>query len=279
MLAEIEQQWRRQYEGLAEDAMARVLGFEMRSVELHRARLVPLLRGHGVGPGARLLDFGSGPGCSATAIAFDLGARVTGVEPNRKVEAVSRMWPRAYGVEAQVDFHFLADTLRLPFEDAAFDFVLTSSSLEYIPGDRGPYLREMVRVLRPGGRLIVAGTSNAAWPREVHSGTWLHNWMPNLGPRIRARLGRNPHAERGITFGELLAAAPELAFVRGASDELAAFAGRATGRLSRVPAVGAAIERAAHAALVGLDRQTQALVAWPMEAFLPWLNVGFEKRR
>lgn len=274
----VEAEWRRLFGGQSEASLAKILDFEMQSVELHRENLVPLLRAHGVSEGRHLLDFGSGPGCSATAIAYDLGARVTGVEPNHDVEPIARLWPKAYGVEDRVGFRFRDDTLHLPFEDETFDFVLTSSSLEYIKGDRGPYIREMTRVLRGGGRLIVAGTSNAAWPREVHSGTWLLNWMPNLGPKIREYLGRNPDAERGVTFGEILSAAPALRWVRGDADELGAFSSRLADRFERVPFLRSTVERTARRALEAVDRKTTAVVDWPAEAFLPWLNVGFEKR-
>lgn len=278
MVAEIEAVWRSKYEGGSEEMIRGVLDFEMASVDLHRQNLIPLLRGHGVSEGHRLLDFGSGPGCSATAIAYDLGAEVMGIEPNQGVEPIARLWPKAYGVDSKVDFKFLESTVKLPFKSKVFDYVLTSSSLEYIKGDRGRYIREMVRLLKPGGRLIVAGTSNAAWPREVHSGTWLLNWMPNLGVKIRDYLGRNPHAERGVTFGEILAAAPDLEFIRGDSDELMAFSERLAGRFARLPTLTRWVEQGAHQLLSIADTRTQAVVDWPMEAFLPWLNVGFIKR-
>lgn len=274
VVAEIEAEWRNKYADSTPSGLKKALDFEMASVELHRKNLVPLLRGHGVADGKRLLDFGSGPGCSAAAIAYDLGASVVGVEPNAGNRTIAPRWAEAYGVADRVEFHFLDDTLHLPFEDASFDFVMASSSLEYIKHDRGPYVREMVRCLRVGGRLIVAGTSNAAWPREVHSRTWTLNWMPNLGPKLRARLGKNPDAERGITFGAILAAAPNLRFVRGTNDELLAFAERVGERFGPV---GGFATTLAHRALETVDRNVHGALDWPAEAFLPWLNVGFEK--
>ncbi len=277
IVAEIEAIWRDKYAGSNPASLEKTLGFEMASVELHRKNLVPFLDGHGVRHGKRLLDFGSGPGASAAAIAFDLGAEVVGVEPNAGNEVIAPRWSAAYGVSDKTSFHFISDTLHLPFEDESFDFAMASSSLEYIKGDRGPYVREMVRCLKPGGRLIVAGTSNAAWPREVHSQTWTLNWMPNLGPKIRERLGKNPDAERGVTFGEILAAAPDLRFVKGERDELLAFAERVGERAERVPVLGGFVTTAAHRALLAFDRGVTGAVDWPAEAFLPWLNVGFEK--
>jgi ubiquinone/menaquinone biosynthesis C-methylase UbiE len=248
----------------------RWLAFEMSSVDIHRKNLVPFVRGHGARAGQKILDFGSGPGCSACAMAMDLGVSVVGVEPNDSNKHVAPLWAKYCGVEDKVEFHFTTDTLHLPLEDESVDFVLASSVLEYIPNDRGAYLREMWRTIKPGGRLLIAGTSNAAWPREVHSKTWLVNWMPNLGPRIRARLGQNTKVERGVTFGEIEAALPSARFVRGEVDQLEAFADRA---LSRIPFASGAIKSGMHL----IDERSLQALGWPLEAFLPWLNVAFEK--
>lgn len=278
LLREIEAVFRARLAGAPPEKVDRWVEFELRSVDIHRENLVPFVRGHGVGAGHHLLDFGSGPGCSACALALELGARVTGVEPNRGNEQVAPLWLDYCGVGELVELHFLDDTTSLPFASGTFDFVLASSVLEYIPGDRGPYLREMWRVLRPGGRLLIAGTSNAAWPREVHSHTWLVNWMPNLGPRIRAAMGRSPSVERGITFGELAASLPGARFVRGTSGELEAFAARAGGRATFLPSgVRRGLTSGVAAALEAVDRRTTRAFEWPAEAFLPWLNVAFER--
>jgi ubiquinone/menaquinone biosynthesis C-methylase UbiE len=260
--------------GTPEETARRWLAFELASVDIHRKNLVPFVRGHGAKRGDRVLDFGSGPGCSACAMALELGVFVIGVEPNETNRIVAPLWLEYCGVEDQVELHFLENTRELPLAGESVDFVLASSVLEYIPGDRGLYLREMWRVLKPGGRLLIAGTSNAAWPREVHSKTWLVNWMPNLGPRIRARLGRSHDAERGVTFGELEAALPGARFVRGQVDQLEAFAERAAARL---PLAKDTATDVLTNALHLIDSRTSRAVGWPLEAFLPWLNVAFEK--
>jgi ubiquinone/menaquinone biosynthesis C-methylase UbiE len=251
--------------------------FEMRSVELHRTNLVPFVRGHGAVASHRILDFGSGPGCSACAIAMDLGARVCGVEPGLHNKTLAPLWAEYCDVTNLVEFHFTSDTLHLPFRDEAFDFVIASSVLEYIPGDRGPYLREMWRVLKRGGRLLIAGTSNAAWPREVHSKTWLVNWMPNLGPNIRQRLGRKGPVERGVTFGQIQAALSGSSFVRGDADQLRAFAGRLFDRAPFPAPLRGGMEAMMARALHAIDDKTESVTGWPAEAFLPWLNVAFER--
>ncbi|MDP9408079.1 MAG: methyltransferase domain-containing protein, partial [Actinomycetota bacterium] len=56
------------------------------------------------------------------------------------------------------------DALRLPFPDATFDRVVAAEVLEHLPDDAGA-LTELVRVLRPGGRLAV--TVPRWWPEQV----------------------------------------------------------------------------------------------------------------
>jgi SAM-dependent methyltransferase len=56
--------------------------------------------------------------------------------------------------------HFNVEAGDFPFEDASFDCVLFCEILEHLLVDPGPAVREMVRVLRPGGRLVVT-TPNA----------------------------------------------------------------------------------------------------------------------
>lgn len=281
LLREIETHFRSGFAPNTPESKARRwLDFELKSVDIHRENLVPFVRGHGARAGQRILDYGSGPGCSACAMALELGVEVVGVEPNASNAHVAPLWAEYCGVADRVSFHFTDDTLHLPFEDASFDFVLSSSVLEYIPGNRGPYLREMWRVLRPGGRLLIAGTSNAAWPREVHSDTWIINWMPNLGPRIRSHLGRNAKVERGITFGEIEASLSNARFVRGGSDELAQFSKRISSRAKFLPeGLRGGLESAVANALAKIDSKTTNAVGWPAEAFLPWLNVAFERVR
>jgi ubiquinone/menaquinone biosynthesis C-methylase UbiE len=280
LIARIEAHFRSGFApGTPEDKARRWLDFELSSVDIHRKNLVPFVRGHGARAGQRVLDYGSGPGCSACAMATELGVHVTGVEPNSANQAIAPLWAEYCGVGDKVEFHFTDDTVHLPFADESFDFVLASSVLEYIPGNRGPHLREMWRVLKRGGRLLIAGTSNAVWPREVHSKTWIVNWMPNLGPRIRARLGRNARVERGITFGEIEASLPGARFVRGDSDELDAFATRVADRDFLPDPIKRNARRLVGATLKKLDRSATEAVGWPAEAFLPWLNVAFERTR
>jgi SAM-dependent methyltransferase len=65
---------------------------------------------------------------------------------------------------------------------------LCNSVLEYVrPDQLAAIVGELRRVLKPGGRLLVTGTSSRLSPKEVHSGRWLVNYLPR---RIDSWLGR-----------------------------------------------------------------------------------------
>ena len=101
-----------------------------------------------------LLDVGCGIGGSTLYLASKYRARATGitlspVQANRGTARASMA-----GLEEHVQFQ-VADALAMPFADNSFDLVWSLESGEHMP-DKGQFLRECCRVLKPGGRLIVA---------------------------------------------------------------------------------------------------------------------------
>lgn len=100
--------------------------------------------------GARVLDIGCGDGALVRALAAR-GATTVGVDPDPTMLAVAR----TFTAEANVTATFLegrADAL--PFPDASFDRAIAVTMLCFVP-DAVKAVREMARVLRPGGRLVV----------------------------------------------------------------------------------------------------------------------------
>ena len=103
--------------------------------------------------GKHVLDLGCGKGRMVAALAAR-GARVIGVDP-----VLVFLRPASTRQDAEV-----AVTARLPlacgeaewvpFPEGTFDAVLCVEDLEHVP-DTGRALREMARVLKPGGRLVV----------------------------------------------------------------------------------------------------------------------------
>src|SRR5258708_5454552 len=82
----------------------------------------------------------------------------------------------------------------LPFADGDFEVVTCNSVLEYVRPDLlAGMQRELNRVLKPGGLLLVFGTSNRLSPVEMHSGEWFNNYIPRRFDGISDR-----QRERGV---------------------------------------------------------------------------------
>lgn len=70
----------------------------------------------------------------------------------------------------------LGDDGRIPFPDAGFDAVVSNQVFEHVE-DLEPVLAEIVRVLKPGGRLLCSFPSRGI-VREVHCGVPVVHWLP-----------------------------------------------------------------------------------------------------
>jgi SAM-dependent methyltransferase len=127
-----------------------------------RARLETAIELIGDGPGS-LLEVGVGSGRLLAALAFR-GWTVTGVDPAPAMVQLARA-----RVPAPTDSLIMARAEALPFADGAFDVAVAIGVLEY--ADMDTSLRELVRVLRPGGRAVVGlrrgNAPTIAWHRHV----------------------------------------------------------------------------------------------------------------
>ena len=94
-------------------------------------------------------DIGAGTGFLAAGLA-PLVRLVHVVDASPEMLAVARQNLNAF---ANVEYH-QADGLSLPFADASLDAVFANMYLHHIP-QPGDAIREMLRVLRPGGRLVM----------------------------------------------------------------------------------------------------------------------------
>ncbi len=121
----------------------------------------------GLQPGERMLDLGCGFGRhafealrrGATVVAFDYS-----LDELREVNALFGAMNEAGEAPPGVDGSSVrGDAHRLPFPDNSFDRIIASEVLEHLPGD-DIAIRELARVLKPGGTLAV---TVPAWLSET----------------------------------------------------------------------------------------------------------------
>jgi ubiquinone/menaquinone biosynthesis C-methylase UbiE len=107
-------------------------------------------RARPIGPSARVLDLGCGTGIVARLLRERLGgaARISGVDANPGMIAKAR------ALAPDLAWHE-GNAMALPFADGSFDLVFCQQMLQFAP-DRAQAVREMRRVLAPGGRLLVS---------------------------------------------------------------------------------------------------------------------------
>ena len=120
----------------------------------HLLRLVPF---DGLA-GRRVLDVGCGTGVDLVRFARG-GARATGVDIAENAIALARKNFLHRGLPAEL---VVADGERLPFADGRFDFVFAHGVAQYTSD--GPRLvREVYRVLKPGGEAVFQGYNRLSW--------------------------------------------------------------------------------------------------------------------
>lgn len=107
-------------------------------------------RARPIGPADRILDLGCGTGIVARTLRDRLGggAKITGVDASAEMVAMARK------LVPDLEWHE-ANAMELPFADASFELVVSQQMLQFVP-DPLVALREIHRVLVPGGRLIAA---------------------------------------------------------------------------------------------------------------------------
>lgn len=113
-----------------------------------------------VPPGCRMLDVACGAGQIAIPAAR-AGARVTGIDIASNLIEQARARARVEGVDVQFDE---GDAEMLPYEDASFDLVVSLIGAMFAPRPER-VAAEIVRVCRPGGRIVMAN-----WTPEGHVG-------------------------------------------------------------------------------------------------------------
>lgn len=131
-------------------------------------------------PGQKVLDLAAGTGTSSEPYA-DAGVHVVACDFSLGMLRV--------GKRRRPDIDFVAgDATRLPFADNSFDAVTISFGLRNV-NEPGQALAEMLRVTKPGGRLVVAEFSTPVVPlwRTMYT-----EYLMRALPAIAGRISSNP---------------------------------------------------------------------------------------
>ncbi len=140
-------------------------------------------RAVGAGPGQLVLDLAAGTGTSSRVFTA-AGARCVACDFSLGMLQVGARRPAS-------GLRFVAgDALALPFADAAFDAVTISFGLRNV-ADTGQALAELLRVTRPGGRLVVCEFSKLP---VAGLNTLYEQYLTRVLPLIAGRLSGNAEA-------------------------------------------------------------------------------------
>ena len=136
----------------------------------------------GVGPGDSVVDVAAGTGKLAAALADRVGpfGRVAAVDLSPGMVALGRA---ATSDLVQLEF-LLGNALDLPFDDGNFDAATIAFGLRNL-ADFGAGVREMRRVVRPGGRVVCLELTmpRPRWWGRIHRATF-HRLAPLVGSLV-----------------------------------------------------------------------------------------------
>jgi demethylmenaquinone methyltransferase / 2-methoxy-6-polyprenyl-1,4-benzoquinol methylase len=134
-------------------------------------------------PGDTVLDVATGTAAVALELTRRYGCRVVGVDQSRDMLAEGRRRVEAVGLEGRIEL-VEAQAEGLPFEAKSFDALTFTYLLRYVD-DPAATLRELARVVRPGGRIAMLefflprfAPARLAWEGYVRAG------LPLLGALI-----------------------------------------------------------------------------------------------
>lgn len=157
----------------------------------------------GIEAGMDVLDVATGTGNAAIPAAL-LGAEVTGLDLTPELFATAH----ARADEAGVDVDWVeGDAEAMPFEDASFDRVLSTFGVQLAPRHRVT-AAELVRVCRPGGRIVMCNWTPDGMVGEVFRLMARYTPKPPSWVSPPALWGHGPHV-RAI-FAETSATIPSL---------------------------------------------------------------------
>jgi ubiquinone/menaquinone biosynthesis C-methylase UbiE len=225
------------------------ISFDERCVDYARDRFAAITGLPDPLPYPRALELGAGTGF------FSLNLKQAGILDEVHVTDLSPgMVEAAKGNATQLGFEVegrVADAERIPYDDNTFDVVVGHAVIHHIPDVEAAF-REMLRVLRPGGRFVVAGepTRIGDWyARRLGHITWKATTTLTQLPPLRAGWAKDREELDESSRAAALEAVVDLHTFD--PDELAATARRA-----------GAVEVSTRT-----EELTAAFLGWPVRTF------------
>ncbi len=129
----------------------------------------------------RVLDIGTGAGIMSVEVAKSLpNGFLNGIDLSSKMTKMAKKTAEKLKMK-NIDFR-TASALDLPFEDGAFDVVVSSNAFPWVP-QRELFLNEVRRVLKPGGRFGLVALSNDCYKEFTRTIRKISNQDPKLFPK------------------------------------------------------------------------------------------------
>jgi len=130
-------------------------------------------------PGEKILDVGCGTGAVTlpAKVRVGKGGEAAGIDPAPEMITVARQKASRAGLE--IDFR-VGVIESLPFPDGTFDAVTSSLMMHHLPENvRAKGMAEILRVLKPGGRLLIADMMrpNTSFLRQLFASLALHHGL------------------------------------------------------------------------------------------------------
>jgi ubiquinone/menaquinone biosynthesis C-methylase UbiE len=197
------------------DALAPYDEFHGRGIEATRdaLRLMPARAED------RILDIGSGLGGPARCVAERFGCTVTGIDLVPEFCEVASHLSRLLGF-AKITAFETADALAMPFANASFDGAY-SMNVSMNIADKAAFYREVRRVLKPGGWLVLSEITRGTGPEVDYPTAWAASSAGSF-------LCTVDETVRGLQ-----AAGFEVTSVRSTIDEMLAFGARSREQVQR----------------------------------------------
>jgi len=155
---------------------------EVLSLGVHRAWRRAAVRLSGAAPGDRVLDCATGTGDLALRFKRAVGSRgeVIGTDFCSEMLAAAPAKARRAGLEVRFE---VADVLALPYPDASFDIASIGFGIRNVD-EPVRCLREMARVVRPNGRVVVLEFGQPRGPFAALFGVYSRRVLPAVGAAI-----------------------------------------------------------------------------------------------